>query len=312
MRAAGAGMKLSLLPRGLIFWGLATSAASAQDCDLLLRDATAALAQRDLTKAAAQLRLALPVCQQRQSVLLELARVYLLSEQLPECQKVLQELLAVEPRHSMALKLRGDAFYLAGKDREAEQSLRLAIESDPSNEEAHYALGRVLYQQSRADQARAEFARVLDLNPKSYRAHDNLALCYEGLGQDALAMKHYLKALELVHRDHPEYDWVYGNLANFLIKRGEYQRAFDLAVEAAQRNPGSGRNCYLAAKALTKLDKSDLSVRWLQRAIQLEPDYPDAHYLLAQVYRSQGKTEAAEQEFAKFREVRAKVPGRLR
>ena len=38
-----------------------------------------------------------------------------------------------------------------------------------------------------------------------------------------------------------------------MIKVGDYQRAFDLAAEAAERNPDEARNFFLAGKALVQL-----------------------------------------------------------
>ena len=134
------------------------------------------------------------------------------------------------------------------------------------------------------------FAARSRLDPGAYKAWDNLGLATEALGDPAQAQQHYLKALALVHKDHPRYDVVYANFADLLIKLGNYQRAFDLAVEAAQRNPDEPRNFFLAGKALVQLGRADISVRWLERAIALNPDYPEPHYVLSQVYRRLGRT----------------------
>jgi tetratricopeptide (TPR) repeat protein len=132
------------------------------------------------------------------------------------------------------------------------------------------------------------------------------------LSETDKAIRHYLKAIELVHKDVPEYDWPYANLANLLINQADYKQAFNLATEAAQRNPHSARNYYLVAKALTQLDQAERSFRWLRRSIELDPEYPEPRYLLAQLLRKQGKTQEAEEEFARFKELRAKTPAKLR
>ncbi len=80
------------------------------------------------------------------------------------------------------------------------------------------------------------FRRATTLDP-TYKAWDDLGLATEALGDVAQAQQHYLKAIALVHKDHPHYDVVYANFADLLIKLGDYQRAFDLAAEAAERNP---------------------------------------------------------------------------
>ena len=82
---------------------------------------------------------------------------------------------------------------------------------------------------------------------------------------------------------------VYANFADLLIKLGNYPRAFDLAAEAAQRNPDEPRNFFLAGKALVQLGRDDVSVRWFEQAIALNADYPEPHYVLSQVYRRLGR-----------------------
>src|SRR5262249_28378179 len=144
---------------------------------------------------------------------------------------------------------------------------------------------------------------IVARNPANYRAHDNLALCYEANHEDERALQHYLKALELVHKDHPEYDWVYGNLADFFLKREQYEKAFQAAAEAANRNPQSARNFFLTGKALFKLEKYPQSVRWLEQATKLDPAHPEARYVLAQVYRKEGRAAEAERELSVFREL---------
>jgi len=185
------------------------------------------------------------------------------------------------------------ADYLLGREEEAENSLTLARKTDPSNTEFPYALGRIYYQEHRYADAIREFQAALVLDPKSYKAYDNLGLCYEAVGDGRQALAAYTRALELVYNDHPDYDWVYANFAEMMMKRGDYEQAFQLAAEAAARNPQSARDCYLTGKALAKLSKWDLSARWLKRAAELDPNYAEPHYLLAQAYRQEGNEAGA-------------------
>lgn len=295
-----------------LFALLSGAVLAAADCPSIWSEARQTLSNRDYQPAILQLQLASVQCPAHPDILLDLAKAYLLSNKLTEAQDTLHSLLLLSAHSSAAWKLKGDAHYLSGQDEEAVRAFEQAIRLEPGNEEAVYALGRLYYQQSRPEQAIVQFKRALALNPASHRAHDNLALSLQALNQNEEALRHYLAAIELVHKNHPEYDWVYANLADFLMKQGDNRRAFDLAVEAAQRNPGSGRNCYLAAKALFRLEKSDLSVRWLLRAIELEPGYPEPHYLLGLIYRNRGKSGEAASEFGRFRVLREKAPGKLR
>ena len=219
----------------------------------------------------------------------------------------LDALLKVDARHADALKLRGDALYILGREPEAESSLLAALQAEASHAGARYALARIYYQQNRFPEAIENFQKLIEVDPTHFRAHDNLGLCYAALRQDTDAVRHFVKALDLVHKAHPEYDIVYANAANFFLERNDFQKAFQLGAEAAKRNPRSPRNFFLTGKALARLDKSELSIRWFQQAAALDPAYTEPHYWLANVYRKLGKTEEANQALARFREL-SKTP----
>ena len=223
-----------------------------------------------------------------------------------------EEVLARNPADLTALKLKADIHYLLNDDGNAERTLLSGLRIDPEHVDLNYALGRIYSQQTRYDAAIQQFEKVLRIQPGSYKAHDNLGLCYEHLNQPERAIRSYSKAIELVHKDAASYDWPYANLANLLLNQGEYKQAFNLAAEAAQKNPQSARNYYLTGKALVRLEQGDKSLRWLKRSIELDPEYPEPHYLLGQVLRKTGRVEEADQEFARFKELRAKAPARLR
>ncbi|MDQ6707594.1 MAG: tetratricopeptide repeat protein [Acidobacteriota bacterium] len=240
--------------------------------------------------------------------LLSAARSQLVSGRLADCQRTLDAILRVNQRDTAALKLQSDAYYLSGEDAKAEASLLKAIDIEPRNAELHYALGRIYFQESRPEPASEQFSKTIELDPAFYKAWDNLGLCYQALNRDPEAIQAFLKALDLVHEKHRDYEWPYANLADLLIQKGDYEKAFELAAEAAERNPRSARNFYLTGKALVKLHKLDLGIRWLKRATEVDPDYPEAHYLLARTYRETGQVEEGKRELRRFEEARAKTP----
>ncbi len=283
---------------------------SSRECPSRIAHARESYEAKRFDSAALEFEEAAKLCSPKPPLLLALGQSQLMLQKFAEAIETFEKTIALDPKNAAAMKLRGDALYLAGKEPEAEKSFRDALNVEPGNQAAHYALGRMFYQQSRYPEAVAEFRKVVERDPRSYRALDNLALCYEALNRDDLALKYYFQTLDLVYKDHPEYDWVYGNLANFYLRRGENEKAFQLAAEASKRNPNSARNFFLTGKALSKLDKTEQSVRWLQQAERLDPEYPEPRYLLAQIYRKQGKTEEAERELNTFRELNRKPRAR--
>lgn len=286
---------------------LALLAQSGGECRSFIDRARAAYESRNFSAAVAEFDRALIACPEPRLVLLPLAQAQLMAQQLDASIKSLTRLLVLDPRNPEALKLHGDVLYLLGREDEAKGALEAAIKIDPRHQPSQYALGRIYYQQSRAQEAAALFQSLIDQDPKNYRAHDNLALCYAALQRDNDAVRHFMKALDLVHKDHPSYDVVYANFADYFLDRSRFNEAFQLASEAATRNPNSARNFFLTGKALMKLEKPELSVRWFKQAAELDPKYSEPRYWLAQAYRKLGKSEEATRELEIFREL-GKVP----
>jgi tetratricopeptide (TPR) repeat protein len=213
------------------------------------------------------------------------------------------EALKVCPQRDTILISLGQTQYLAGDETAAEQTLRQV--DQPA---ARYALGRLFYEQNRYLEAAAQLEQAVAREPENYRAHDNLALCYDALQRDADALRHFLRALDLVKDKHREYDWAYANLAEFFLKREQYDKAFQLAAEAAERNPERARNFYLAGQALVKLGQAENSLKWLRRAVGLDPSHAEAHYQLAQALRRLGRDDEAKANLEKFHSLKAHGP----
>jgi tetratricopeptide (TPR) repeat protein len=282
--------------------------ATRQDCQEAQTQARQAYETRQYERAAVQFARAVSECGPGAPLLLALAQAQLLAQQPADAVATLDRISADNPEYVSALKVKARALYLLARDADAEETLKRAAARAPDDAEIPYNLGRIYYQQNRHKEAADAFRRATALDPRAYRAWDNLGLASEALGDVAQAQQHYLKALALVHKDHPRYDVVYANFAELLIKLGDPQRAFDLAAEAAQRNPDEARNFFLAGKALVQLGRSDVSVRWFEQAIKLNPDYPEPHYLLAQAYRKLGRAEDADRALKSFQAASARAP----
>jgi tetratricopeptide (TPR) repeat protein len=279
-----------------------------QECQDLVARGRDAYERRVYTDAAALFNTAVSSCGPTEPLLLALAQAQLLARQVPAALATLERLIALNGQNVDALKVQARGLYLAGRDAEAERALTAAAALATTDDEIPYDLGRMYYQQKRYGEAVEQFQRAIRLNPRSHKAYDNLGLATEALGDVAQALRHYLKAIELVHTDHPDYDVVYANLADLMLKLGEHRKAFDLAAEAAQRNPDDARNFFLTGKALVKLERYDASLRWLERAATLDQSYPEPRYLLAQAYRHLGRAADAERELKAFEDARARAP----
>jgi tetratricopeptide (TPR) repeat protein len=274
--------------------------ATGQDCQEAQALARRAYDAQRYDQAVLQFDRAVTTCGPTAPLLLALGQAQLLAQRPADALASLDRIQAEDSDYVQVLKVKAKAQYLLGRGPEAEATLKRAAARAPADAEVPYHLGRIYYQQGRHTEAAESFRRATRLDPGAYAAWDNLGLASEALGDVAQAQQHYLKAIALVYKDHPRYDVVYANFADLLIRLGNFPRAFDLAAEAAQRNPEEPRNFFLAGKALVQLGRSDLSVRWFEQAIALNPDYPEPHYLLSQVYRKLGRAADADRMLKSF------------
>ena len=277
-------------------------------CNELLRQSETAIGKEAFSPAATLARRALQACPDGTRPLLLLARAQMLSHEFASAEQSLSRLLAKDPHYVAALILLGQVQYLDNHDSDAAASFQKAIAAEPDKPDPHYWLGRLHYQDGQIPQAIGEFQTALRVDAAYYKAYDGLGLCYEAMGENGHAADAYLKAIELVHKDHPDYDTAYADFAELLLKVGKAQQAFDLASEAAKRDPRAPRNFFLAGKALEQQDQDDAALRWLLKAAQMDPGYPEPHYLLARIYHKKGKVDVANREAAEFKELSARAP----
>jgi tetratricopeptide (TPR) repeat protein len=278
----------------------------------LEKEARDAMSTREYLLAARRFQDAFDACPQRESILLGLAQAQVLGREFDKAIGTAERVLRDHPEQAAALKIKGNAAYLLGDFDKAKDTFITLLDRHPADEDGAYMLGRIYYQEEYLDLAIGQFDRVLKINPGSYKALDNLGLCYQAVGDDDRAMRYFLTAIKLVEKDHPEYEWPYTNIADLFLKNGDAQRAFDAAAKASNRNPMSARSFYIGAKALEQLGKTELSLNWLQRAVAVDAASSESWYMLWRVYRKLQQNDKAEEALQKFRELKAKEPARRR
>lgn len=238
-----------------------------ESCDAALARARHSVEQRSFVAAIGAYEAAVVACNRTASVLISLAQVQ----------------------------------YLAGRPADAEATL---LKLDVP--EAHYALGRMFYEQGRYPEAVDRLERVVRSEPQNFKAHDNLGLCYDILQEDTKALHHFFRALDLVKSAHQDYDWAHANLADFFLKRNEAGKAFQLAAEAAQRNPSAARNFYLTGRALVMLKRDENSIRWFREAVRLDGTHAEARFQLGQALKRLGRETEATEQLRIFRQLKVR------
>jgi predicted Zn-dependent protease len=280
-----------------------------QLCLLFTQQSEASIKKKDYASAAEVLGRAVTVCQDKTETLLKLSRVQMLSSQFAAAQATISQILQSDPHNAAALMTEGEVAYLMNDDSKAESSFKQAILAAPKDPEPHYLLGRLYMQYQNLPQAQQEFQTSISLNPAWYKPYDGLGVCYEVGGNTADAARTFMDGVARLYKNPVAGgDVLYADFAELLLKFNSNNKAFDLAAEAATRNPASERNYLLAGRALEQAGEWARSVVWLKQSAALNPKYPDPHYFLSRAYQRLGDHDAAQQERHIFEDLSAKAP----
>jgi len=201
----------------------------------------------------------------------QLTDIWMRRGEFARAEAALKKAIADNVERSSFLTKLGECYIEMKQYDAAERSLRDALKEKSDEPMAHYDLG--LVHEARKDQSAAmvEYQAELARNPKTYQAHFNLAKLLNASGRTAEAVRH-----------------------------------FEQAVEA---NPEFGSGYLYLAKA--KLDLGDLGGAETAaiKGIALKPDAdiaPLGHYVLADVYSRQGRSQDAAREEAAGRKLEAR------
>ena len=145
-------------------------------------------------------------------------------------------------------------------------------------------LGRIYYQEGFIPEAAGQFERVLRIDPKAYKAWDNLGLCDQALGDKKKAIQHFLTAINLVEqiiRSTTGRTRIWRICSRRWRCRAGVPRGF---FEGGRRNPDIGPKPLHRGQSLDKLGKTETAINWLQRSASLDPDYGEPLCRLSIIY----------------------------
>lgn len=153
-----------------------------------------------------------------------------------------------------------------------------------SQSDEHNARGIELADRGWLDEAVNEFSKAIELDPESAHAYDNLATVFAEKGRFIDALESYVKAVRL----EPQNPNTHHYLASFLSSRG-FDASVQLYKHAIEMDPDfTDAHVNLA---LTYGDRGmlDEAIASLQKAIELDADDEGARHELAAVLMDAGR-----------------------
>ena len=110
--------------------------------------------------------------------------------------KMLEAELQKKPGHLPVLMRMAEIERSEGKVADAEDHLRQAVTSEPSNPDAHLELGRLLYEKGDVSGAIQETQSAIAANPKHVDALYNMGAIYANTGDPAKARSYWNRAVQ--------------------------------------------------------------------------------------------------------------------
>lgn len=167
------------------------------------------------------------------------------------------------------------------------------IDKHPKVAQAHNNLGSYLLQKGQAQKAFKHFNQAVQLKPYYADALSNRGNLYSQQGNTQKALQDFNEAIK--HRPHAD---AYFNRANEYVRLGELQKAITDYSESAALNasPDTYTNW---AYALLQLKKVSEAEDKLQKALQLNPQFAQAHFLSGMLAQQQNEMTKACVHFQK-------------
>ena len=256
-------------------------------------------------KAEPLLRKALKANPKDDKVEMMLSRMLINDKKPEEAARHLNDYLARNPKDQQA-------WYLLGKTylRLSEESLKKINEIDPDSVVAHEIAGEIDESMHNYDLALVEYKKAVEMAPDKPGTHMHMGDAYWYIGKWQSAQTEFRAEL----KNDPYNCLAHWKLANAILEANDSNdEALTEANAAIERCPALMQARVDRARALVRLGRQPDALSDLLMAEKDSPREPSIHFLLASVYRSQGRSAEAQKEMQTYgrlqREASAAVAG---
>jgi predicted Zn-dependent protease len=171
----------------------------------------------------------------------------------------------------------------------------------PESAPAYLLTARMLLRREYLPVAQQFATKALELDPQ-------LPLAHALLGEIALAGEHFDEAIAEFEKErlrNPLDGGIYDRLGDAYTRAGDYTKAQQSLQRALLLEPNSTGPYILLGKVLLKRQDPANAIMYLERAEKMDPGNYMTHSLLAQAYRSLGRSEDASREIQISQKIQA-------
>ncbi len=206
------------------------------------------------------------------------------------------------PHYLAALEINPDytdahnnlAFAYSEEQRWAEaiEQHTLALKRRP-DAPAYANLGAIYASQGKWEQAIAECAKAIALNPNLAEAHYNWGLALNRLGRPDEGMQHYEAAL----RAQPDHLLAHGNLGTALLRQGRFDEARNHFLQVLRSQPDDLTALNNLGSTYLRASRYPEAVATYRQALGCHPESCQAHFNLGVALLRSGQAREAASEF---------------
>jgi serine/threonine-protein kinase len=174
----------------------------------------------------------------------------------------------------------------------AREACETALRIDRGLAESHVCLGMVLNGTGEYERAGAAYSLALEREPTNDQAYIGLATAYERLGRQADAEETYRRAIRL----RPHYWGGYNNLGAYYYRSARYQEALTAFAQVVDLAPDSFRGHSSVGAVEFMLEHTDEAIAAFMKSLDIRPNYVAASNL-ATLYYFEGQFRLAADYF---------------
>jgi tetratricopeptide (TPR) repeat protein len=207
-----------------------------------------------------------------------------------------QELARVSPTNATAYLYAGLCWIELADLGEAEDSLRKAVELQPSNPAAVHSLIRLLVETGNLDDAEDFQSRLVVANPYDAKPHIGLGRIHRGQGDLEGAIADLERAVELESTNQE----AVLELAFTLNEAERPEEAIEVFEKALRSDSGNAAAHAGMGEALLLAERNEEAVRSLEEAVRLDSNQAGVRLRLAMAYERLDRIEDSLREYEAF------------
>jgi tetratricopeptide (TPR) repeat protein len=209
---------------------------------------------------------------------------YLMTDEPTKAITQFNKVLQKDPNNAAAQYSTANALLKTGKIAEAIPYAAKAYSLDNSNKFYALLLAELYVKQKRYGEAEALYENLLKKGAENAEYGVELAAIYLFDDKPDKALDTYNR----VERELGLNEEITRQKQRIYLKQNKVDKAIEEAEKLVASEPGDPDYLLEGAELLIANDRADQAISWIDRALKLSADLPQAHVLLADIYRKKG------------------------